>query len=87
VAKKIIPLRPAGSPTPTCSQSLSLMTLTAFIFHMKINVTQILLHRLDEAKLHNGKSHDFHSPAKLLEWPDYAEEDMDEACSMHVKKV
>jgi len=54
---------------------------------MKINVTQILLHRLDEAKLHNGKSHDFHSPAKLLEWPDYAEEDMDEACSMHVKKV
>jgi hypothetical protein len=65
VAQKIIPVRPAGSPT--CSQSLSLMTLTMFKFHMKINTAQILLHQLDEAKLHNGKSHDFHSPAKLLE--------------------
>jgi hypothetical protein len=33
---------------------------------MKINIAQILLHRLDEAKLHNGKSRDFHSLAKLL---------------------
>lgn len=54
---------------------------------MKINIAPKLLHCLDEAKLHNGKSGDFHSPAKLLERPDYAEEDMDEARSMHVKKV
>ena len=62
------------------------MTSTKFTFHTKINVTQILLHWLDEAKLHNGMSHDFHFPTKLLERPDYAEEDMDEACSMHVGK-
>jgi len=43
------------------------MTLTTFTFHMKINIAQILLHWLDEAKLHIAKSHDFHSAAKLLE--------------------